>query len=144
MQTFKPKSNNGAGDSAGSQMLTSAQRQISHNDSSRHAAENDHRSDAAKLRVLQAMATRSPKVQRLAQLRAMVNNSPRVKTQDQLQAMFDNNPRQVAQRQQSAHMSGQPVQRHEGLDEEELQMRAAPDAVQRQSIEDEELLQKSQ
>ena len=87
----------------------------------------DNRPQAIAQRKLQAMTDQRPQGQRLVQ-------AP-------LQAMVDNSPQQVAQRQQLARLFGRPVQRQAGLDEEELQMQAAPDSLQRQSIEDEELLQ---
>ena len=65
----------------------------------------------------------------------------RLQGQTPLQAKVDNSPRQVAQRQQLEQLFGPPAQRQVELDEEELQMQAAPGTLQRQSLEDEELLQ---
>lgn len=50
-------------------------------------------------------------------------------------------PRPVTQRQRAESAFGVPVQRQEGLGEEELQMKAEPTTLQRQEVEEEDLLQ---
>ena len=86
------------------------------------------------------MVNDSPRVQAQGELQEIVDNSPRVQEQAQQQASVDNSPRQVAQRQQSVGIFGQPVQRQDSSEEEELQLQTAP--VQRQGgLAEEELLQ---
>lgn len=70
-----------------------------------------------------------------------MNHSSRVQRLAQLQVKVGKSPRQMAQRKQLERMFGHPLQRQEGLEDEELQMKAEPDTLQRQSPEDEELLQ---
>jgi len=79
-------------------------------------------------RPLQDMAHDRPQLQTSAPLPAKMSNSPRVQAWADLQARISNSLRPV-------------VQRQEGLEEDELQMQAAPGTLQRQELEDEELLQ---
>ncbi len=84
----------------------------------------DNRPGAVQLRVLQAMA----------------NNSPQAKHAESLQAMEDGSSHIVAQRRQAERMFSGTTQRQESP-EEELQMKVQTTPLQRQDLEDEELLQ---
>lgn len=72
---------------------------------------------------------------------AFVDTRPAALIQRRLQQRVDDSPRQVEQRQHLGGVFGTPVQLQDGLDEEELQMRADSGTVQGQDLEDEELLQ---
>ena len=75
-------------------------------------------------------------------LRAIEDQSPQVQRQAQFQAMIDTSPRQVNQRQQLERLIEPTVQRKDGLEEQdELQMQAEPGTLQRQNLEDKQLLQ---
>ena len=66
------------------------------------------------------------------------DNRPVAVAQRKLQQSIDSSPRQLAQAERLSGLFGGPVQRVE--DEEELQMRADPGALQRQGVEEEEEL----
>lgn len=72
---------------------------------------------------------------------AFVDTRPAAIVQRRLQQSIDDSPRQVEQRQHLGGVFGMPVQRQDGLDEEELQMQADSGTVQGQGLEEEELLQ---
>lgn len=76
-------------------------------------------------------------------LQAMIEDSPVVRAEAARIARINNSPAQVAQRKLLAPYLDPPVQRQKGLEEEELlQGKAAPDTLQRLSLDDdEEMLQ---
>ena len=87
----------------------------------------ENRPTAVAQRNLQATLNESPKAQSLVQLQQTLNQSPRVAALAHLSATIQRKPAAIVQRLNP--------------DEEELQMKAEPDALQRQALEEEELLQ---
>ena len=85
----------------------------------------------------------SPEARQLTKLQAIIDNSPQAKKLAQLQAMVNGGPSLAAHPQLTGHASGMAQQRQEipEEDKQELQMKAGPALLQRQSGDDGEIFQ---
>ena len=102
----------------------------------------DSRPEAEQLFRLQEMANNSPQAVRLQAIQEMADNAPQSRDLSQLQAAFHNSLPSAPQPLQIGPQHSGVAQRQAGLEEEELQMKAAPAPAQTQAgLEEEELLQ---